>query len=60
MACWERAQLAWTDDGHVSVKFSAESGKWAGRADELEARLLEIEHDQWLRDEKQRMSGGGN
>jgi hypothetical protein len=45
-------------DPHVAVKFSAEAGKWAGRADELEMRILEIEHDQWLREQKRIMGGG--
>jgi hypothetical protein len=45
-------------DPQAAVKFSAESGKWASRADELEMRILEIEHDQWLREQKRLMGGG--
>jgi hypothetical protein len=56
-ACWDGYKTNLTDDPNVAVKFSAESGKWAGRADELEMRILEIEHDQWLIEQDRQRRG---
>lgn len=58
-ACWEQCKVTMGDDGHTSVKWSAECSKWARVAMELEAQITEIEHDQWLRDQKQLLNGGG-
>lgn len=57
-SCWSEYTTNLSDDPHVSVKFSAEAGKWAGRADELEMRILELEHDQWLIEQDRLLSGG--
>lgn len=58
-ACWEGFTTHKLEDPHVAVKFSAEAGKWAGRADELEMRILEIEHHQWMM-EQDKLRRGGN
>lgn len=59
-ACWEQFSARLKEDGHLAVKLSDQAGKWAGRADELETRLLEIEHDQWLIEQDRLRKGGGN
>ena len=59
-SCWEEYKQNLREDPHVAVKFSAEAGKWAGRADELEMRILEIEHHQWLMEQDKLRRGGGN
>ena len=59
-ACWDVFGTIVRDDVNGAAKMSAESGKWATRADELESKIIEIEHDQWLRDQKMLLGGGGN
>lgn len=59
-ACWAAFETALAYDPHVAVKLSDQSGKWAGRADELEMRLLELEHDQWLIEQDRERRSGGN
>lgn len=59
-SCWSEYAANVKADPHVAVKFSAEAGKWAGRADELEMRILELEHDQWLMEQDRQRRGRGN
>lgn len=54
-ALWDAAKATWLDDPNATAKLSAESGKWAGRADDIEMRILEMEHEQWLVDQKRKM-----
>lgn len=58
LAMWNAAKLAIADDPHVAAKLSDQSGKWAGRADDLEVKLLEIEHHQWMLDQDRQRRGG--
>ena len=58
-ACWSECKTQMADDPNVAVKWSAESSKWARVAMELESHITEIEHDQWLREQKRLLSGGG-
>lgn len=58
IAMWQAASAQIGADPHVAVKLSDQAGKWAGRADELEHRLLEIEHHQWMLEEDKRRRGG--
>jgi hypothetical protein len=60
LVCWQGFEAQIADDPHVAVKLSDQAGKWAGRADELESRLLEFEHDQWLIEQDRERRGGGN
>ena len=57
-SCWQGYADNLKDDPHVAVKFSAEAGKWAGRADEIELRLLDIEHHQWMLEQDKQRRGG--
>lgn len=59
-ACWEQCKATMAADGHTAVKWSAESTKWARLAMELEQQITEVEHDQWLREQKRLLGGGGN
>ena len=56
---WTASKGMLIDDPHVAVKLSDQSGKWAGRADDIEVKLLEIEHHQWML-EQDRLRRGGN
>lgn len=56
--CWGAAVAAKIEDPQVAVKWSAEAGKWAGRADLIELKLLEIEHEQWVFEQDQKRRGG--
>lgn len=60
LACWSECQGQMADDPNVAVKWSAESSKWARLAMELEAQITEVEHDQWLREQKRLLGGDGN
>lgn len=60
LSCWNEAGTQMHDDPHVAVKWSAEAGKWARIAMELEAQITELEHDQWLVEQKRLLGGGGN
>jgi hypothetical protein len=60
LSCWSEYSANVKDDPHVAVKFSAEAGKWAGRADEIELRILEIEHHQWMLEQDKQRRGGGS
>lgn len=56
VACWENSNNSRAqDDGNVAVKWSAEAVKWARVAMELEQQILEIEHDQWLVEQKRKL-----
>jgi hypothetical protein len=46
-------------DPHIAVKFSAETVKHARLAMEIESKVAELEHDQWLI-EQDRARGGDN
>lgn len=59
-SCWEEYRSNIKEDPQVAVKFSAEAGKWAGRADELEMRILEIEHHQWMVEQDRLRKSGGS
>jgi len=56
--CWGQSMASKIDDPQVAVKWSAEAGKWAGRADLIELKLLEIEHEQWVFEQDQKRRGG--
>jgi hypothetical protein len=43
----------------LAIKMFDAAAKWARIALEINTSMLEIEHDQWLRDENMRMRGGG-
>jgi hypothetical protein len=47
-------------DPNVAVKFSAETVKHARLAMEIESRIADIEHDQWLVEQDRARSGGDN
>lgn len=55
LACWDEAKAQMREEPNVAVKWSAESTKWARIAMEIEAGIAEIEHDQWLIDQKRRL-----
>jgi hypothetical protein len=55
LACWNQSKLLMPEDGHVAVKWSSEATKWARIAMELEGSITEIEHDQWLVDQKRKL-----
>lgn len=56
VSCWSNSEAARAgDDGQVAVKWSAEAVKWARVAMDLEASIMEIEHDQWLVEQKRKL-----
>jgi hypothetical protein len=56
LSCWENSNNSRAqDDGNVAVKWSAEAVKWARVAMELEQQIVEVEHDQWLVDQKRKL-----
>ena len=60
LSCWERCKTTMPDDGHLAVKWSDSATKWARLAMEIEAQITEVEHDQWLAEQKRILDGGGN
>jgi hypothetical protein len=55
----------WLDEGtaqerNAAIKAFDAASKWARLALEIRTTRLEIEHDQWLRDENMKMRGDGN
>jgi hypothetical protein len=43
----------------IAIKMFDAAARWARLALEIHTSILEVEHDQWLRDENMRMRGGG-
>lgn len=60
LACWSESGSQMREDPHVAVKWSAEASKWARIAMELEDKIDELEHDQWLVEQKRLLGGSGN
>ena len=60
LACWNECASQMRDDPQVAVKWSAESSKWARVAMDLEEKITEIEHDQWLVEQDRLRGGSGN
>jgi hypothetical protein len=44
----------------IAIKAFDAASKWARLSYEIRQQRIEIEHDQWLRDQKARLGGGGN
>jgi hypothetical protein len=57
LACWSNCTAATAEDPGNAVKWSAESAKWARVAMEIESKILDIEHDQWLMHEDRKRGG---
>lgn len=60
-----RIAREWLDDGtaqerNVALKAFDTAAKYARLALEIRTSRLELEHDQWLVEQKRKLSGGGN